>query len=354
LRAHLQRGQKVGFRIELHYSSYFQTFEVNRTKSLERKTMNKSNSHRKKQSVANNSGKTDGKASILEARFAQARSGLNARRQQLVRAILDSADETCFLSSREMAKRYRVDATTIQRATQVMGYESFADFAADLRQHFVARLTPYAALKAATREKRSVADHIDHALDKSLDNLNVLKSDLDRQRIIELAKLIKRSRRILVVGLDFAASLANCMAYGLSGLGFDAEAPVGGTGYLQHKVEVLTPKDVLVAISFGQCLRDTVEAVLQARKQGVPTFGITDSNTTPIARYCEAHVVASVVSPSFLNSYVAPMAAINTIHVACSHIDPKRALTRLRPTDREYASGSRWYRDPKGSNGALP
>ena len=315
--------------------------------------MKNPNSRKKAQSVTN-SGKTDGKASILEARFAQAQSGLNPRRRQLVRAILDTADETCFLSSRELAKRYRVDATTILRATQVLGYQGYADFAADLRQHFVSRITPYTVLKAATREKRSVADHIDHALEKALDNINTLKSELDRERIIELAKLIKRSRRILVVGLDFAASLAFYLAYGLSALGFDAEAPLGTAGNLQHKIKVLSTKDVLVAISFGQCLRDTVEAVMRARKQGVPTFGITDSDTTPIARYCDTHVIASVVSPSFLNSYVAPTAAINAIHVACSHIDPKRALTRLRPTDREYASGPRWYREPKGANGDLP
>ncbi|MGH9873099.1 MAG: MurR/RpiR family transcriptional regulator [Pyrinomonadaceae bacterium] len=314
------------------------------------------NSRRKAQSVSSKPDKTNGKPSstALKARFVQAQSRLNPRRQQLIRAILDSADETCFLSSRELAKRYHVDATTILRATQVMGYESYADFSADLRQHFVARITPYAALKAAAGQKRSVADHIDHALAKAQDNLSTLTSDLDRQRIIELAKLIKRSRRVLVVGQDFATSLASTLAYGLSGLGFDAEAPLGGTGYLQHKVEVLTPKDVLVAISFGQCLRDTVEAALQARKQGVPTFGITDSDTTPIARYCDAHVVASVASHSFLNSYVAPTAAINAIHVACAHIDPKRALNRLRPTDREYTSGPRWYREPKASNGDLP
>jgi DNA-binding MurR/RpiR family transcriptional regulator len=315
--------------------------------------MSRSNSRSKTRSFSDRSGNTDGKSSVLEARFADALSGLNPRRQRLVRAILDSADETCFLSSRELAKRYHVDATTILRATQVLGYESFADFTADLRQHFVARITPYAALKAATREKRSVADHIDHALEKALENTNALKSHLDRQRIIQLAKLIKRSRRVLVVGLDFAGALAYYLAYGLLALGFDAEAPRGATGYMQHKVEVLTPKDVLVAISFGQCLRDTVEAVLLARKQGAPTFGITDSDTTPIARYCDTHVVSSVVSPSFLNSYVAPAAVINAIHVACSHIDPKRALTRLRPTDREYASGPRWYREPKGSNGDL-
>lgn len=316
--------------------------------------MGTSNPRKKTRSVGDGPESTDGKVSVLESRFAKSQARLNPRRRQLVRAILDSADETCFLSSRELAKRYRVDATTILRATQVLGYESYSEFSADLRQHFVARITPYTVLRAATREKRSVADHIDHALEKALDNINTLKSDLDRQRIIELAKLIKRSRRALVVGLDFAAALAFYLAYGLSALGFDAEAPVGSTGTLQHKVKMLTSKDVLVAISFGQCLRDTVDAVLRARKQGVPTFGITDSDTTPLARYCDTYLIASVVSPSFLNSYVAPTAAINAIHVACSHIDPKRALTRLRPTDREYASGPRWYREPKGSNGDSP
>lgn len=289
-------------------------------------------------------------ASLIEDRFARSRARLNPRRQRLLQAILDSAEETCFLSSRELAKRYNVDATTVLRTTQVLGYKSYADFAADLRQHFVARITPYTALKAATKEKRSVADHIDHALDKALENLNALQSDLDRQRLIELAKLIRRSRRILVVGLDFAASLAYYFAYGLSSLGFDADAPVGSTGNLQYKVKGLTSKDLLIAISFGQCLRDTVESVLRAKRLGVPTFGITDSDTTPIARHADAHLVALVASPSFLNSYVAPMAAITAIHVACAHIDPKSSLTRLRPTDREYASGARWYREPKGNN----
>ena len=317
--------------------------------------MKPTNSRKKIERVTQGSNGRDGGTAptALEQRFADARRQLNPRRQHLVRAILDSADETCFLSSREMAKRFHIDATTILRTTQVLGYGSFADFAADLRQHFISRINPYTVLKAATREKRSVADHIDQSLDKAIDNLNILKSDLDRQGVISLAKLIKRSRRVAVVGSDFAASLSYYLAYGLLALGFDAEAPISSSGNLQYKVEVLTSKDLLVAISFGQCLRDTVESALQAKKQGVPTFGITDSNTSPIARYCDAHLIAPVVSPSFLNSYVAPMAAISAIHVACAHIDPSRSLNRLRPTDREYAAGHRWYREPKGFDGDL-
>src|SRR5499427_8802364 len=176
--------------------------------------MKRSNSHKKPARASPNANGRDGSASpsALETRFAAARSQLNPRRQRLLRAILDSADETCFLSSREMGKRFHIDATTILRTTQVLGYGSFADFAADLRQHFVSRINPYTVLKAATKEKRSVADHVEHSLEKATDNLNVLIADLDRERVIALAKLIKRSRRVLVVGLDFAATLSYYLA----------------------------------------------------------------------------------------------------------------------------------------------
>jgi DNA-binding MurR/RpiR family transcriptional regulator len=329
------------------------TSKRSKSKTAKRR-VKKSFKIRKKPMPAPERANAGGSPTALDARFAKAHLKLNPRRQRLVHAILESADETCFLSSREMAKRYRVDATTILRTTQVLGYKSFADFASDLRQHFFARITPYTVLKAATREKRSVADHVDQAFDKALENLNNLNSNLEKQKVIALARTIKRSRHVLVVGLDFAASLSYYLAYGLLALGFDAEAPIGSSGNLQYKVEVLTSRDVLIAISFGQCLRDTVEAVQHARKHGVSTFGITDSETSPLARFCDGYLSTPVASPSILNSYVAPMAAINAIHVACAHIDPHRSLSRLRPTDREYTSGHRWYRESRRANGNEP
>jgi RpiR family carbohydrate utilization transcriptional regulator len=290
-----------------------------------------------------------GSPTALQSRFAESQSRLGPNRQRLIRAILGNCEETCFLSSRELAKRYDVDAATVVRTVQAMGYKGFADFSVDLRRHFVTQITPYTVLKAATREKRTLTDHIDHSLDKALDNLNAVRSDLDRNRVIEWARMIHRSRRILIVGVDFAASLAYYFAYGLTTLGFVAEAPAGSEGNLRHKVKLLTRKDLLIAISFGQCLRVTVDAVLRAGEQGVPTFGITDNETTPIGRYCDSHLIAAVASPSFLNSYVAPMALINAIEVACAHLNPKRSLNQLKPTDKEYISGERWYRERKGT-----
>ena len=280
----------------------------------------------------------------LEVRFAQ--SQLSGRRRQLIRAILDKHEETFFLSSREMAKRYNVDAATIVRTVQALGYERFADFAADLRQHFVKQVTPYTVLEAATREKRSLPDHVRYCMERDAESLSVLRSSLDPDRVVDLAKLIHTSRRILVVGVDLAASLAWFLAYGLTPLGIDAEAPVGSAGNLQHKIDVLSRKDLVIAISFGRCLRETVESVLRARARGVPTFGITDGTMTPLAMHCDSCLVAPTTSPSFAGSYVAPIALINTIVVASAHLQPKRALDMLSRTEAEYRNGERWYQEP--------
>jgi len=114
---------------------------------------------------------------------------------------------------------------------------------------------------------------------------------------------------------------------------------------LQQKANLLKPKDLLIAFSFGRCLRDTVETVIRARDNRVPTFGITDSEQSPIARFCDSFWIASIANPSFNGSYVAPLAAIDAILVACAHTKPERTLAMLRRKEQESRSGHRWYSD---------
>src|SRR5688572_10104173 len=129
-------------------------------------------------------------ATPLEVRFAQ--SPLSRHRRQLIRSILDNPKEAYFLSSRELARRYDVDAATIVRTIQALGYERFADFAADLREHFVRQITPYTVAKAASQENRSVGGHVENGLARDSENLSVLTSTLDTTRVIALATQIHR------------------------------------------------------------------------------------------------------------------------------------------------------------------
>lgn len=285
----------------------------------------------------------------IEARLAEAEPRLSPRRLSLIRATLEHPDETYFLSSRGLARRFEVDPSTVVRTVQALGYKRYADFAADLREHFVTRITPYRILEATTREEGSVADHVQRSLERDMCNLDRLRSQLNPEEVVDLARSIHGARRILVVGVDLAASLAWFLAYGLTAVGLDAEAPPGSAGIVRHKVRMLNSEDLLVAISFGRCLRDTVEAVLLAREREVPTFGITDSDTTPIARHCDASLLASIVSSTFSGSYVAPHALLNAVLLACAELQSERSLELLRQSEKEYLSGPRWYESVPGT-----
>lgn len=100
----------------------------------------------------------------LGNRFVGSRGNLSPSRQKLLRRILDESDETYFLSSRDMGRRYDVDSATIIRTIQALGYEKFADFAHDLREHFVAKITPYSSMKAAEQTALTVADRVRQSL----------------------------------------------------------------------------------------------------------------------------------------------------------------------------------------------
>ena len=282
----------------------------------------------------------------LETRFLEAEPELSASRKHLLREILDHPEDNYFLSSRALARRYELDPTTIVRTIQALGYKRYGEFAADLRSHFVTRITPYAVLKSAVREKRSIADHVEHTIEMDLQNMNALRTKLEVRHVVEIAKQIDRARRIMVVGIDFAAALSNLLAYGLVSIGYDAEAPVGSAGNLHQKIRLLGPKDYLIAISFGRCLQDTVNSVIRARDSGVPTFGLTDSDKTPIARFCDSAWITSIASPSFQGSYVAVVSAINALLVACAQIHPQRSLASLRRKEEEVRS--RWYTPTPG------
>jgi DNA-binding MurR/RpiR family transcriptional regulator len=290
----------------------------------------------------------------LEQRMQQANSRLSSRRRQLLESILENAEETYYLSSRKMARKYGVDAATIVRTIQVLGYEQFAEFASDLRSHFVTRITPYRTMKSATREGRSVEGHVQRSLETDRANFEALRETVPPERVVELARKLIKARRIVVVGVDLAYSPAWFLAYSLSWLGLRAEAPLGSSGNLHYRVRGLGAGDIVIAISFGRCLRDTVEAARVAKERRAWTFGITDASNSPIALACHDHWVISVTNPSFNGSYVAVLAALNALLVACAHVRSRRSLQRLREIDREEAAVGRWYTPDLGTENKRP
>lgn len=291
------------------------------------------------------SAAAEGNRSALLRRLEAAGPRLSAGRRQLVKGILANLSETVFLSSPELAARFQTDPATVVRTVQMLGYAGFGDFSRDLRHHFLADVNPYRVMEAEVSDHKGPADHVRRSLQLDLRNLQLAGDALDTRTLPKLGAALRRCRRVLVVAGDLEHCFADFLAYALSGLGIDASAP-SGEGLTLQRQRVLTASDACIGIAFRRCLRVPVEAMRAARTQGALTLAITDAATTPLARFAEHSLLAPIEGESFASSYVAPLAVINALLVACAHADAKATLEQLKPTDAEYGVGLRWYREP--------
>jgi RpiR family carbohydrate utilization transcriptional regulator len=143
---------------------------------------------------------------------------LSAKRQELIRPILEHPREYVLLSVRAMAKRLRTDPATIVRVVRGLGFASYREFQHHLHELSLAFATSLDTMQPADRDS-DMPSFVRDALGQDLKNLQGLRNSLDAQRLAALAKRFYEARRIVILASDLAALLAEYLEYQISLLG---------------------------------------------------------------------------------------------------------------------------------------
>ena len=266
---------------------------------------------------------------------------LSTKRQEIIRPILEHPREYVLLSVRALAKRLHTDPATIVRIVHGLGFESYKQFQCHLHELSLAFATSLDTMLqggAGGAPGSPARDSLFH----DLKNLQALKNSLDPERFTPLAKRIYAARRIVILGGDLGAVLADYLGYHLNLLGLPVFV-ASSAGSVTHSVRFLTDKDLVIAISFRRGIRQTIEGAQQAQLNGAYCVGIADTYLSPLARICQEVFLASIDSVSFGASYTAPIALINAMLTAIGEFRRPRTVEIVRELDEEQRKGSRWY-----------
>jgi RpiR family carbohydrate utilization transcriptional regulator len=266
---------------------------------------------------------------------------LSAKRQEIIRPILEHPREYVLLSVRAMAKRLRTDPATVVRIVRGLGFASYRDFQRHLHDLSIAFATSLDTMQSAGRVT-SMPAYVREALEQDLKNLHGLKNSLDAARLVSLAKRFYDARRIVLLAGDLAAFLADYLEYQITLLGLPVFTATSA-GRIAHLVRTVNQRDLVLAISFRRGLRQTVEGVHLAHARSAYCVGITDTYVSPLARECDEVFLASVESTSFGASYSAPVALVNAILAACGQYRRPQTLAILKEIAEEQRKGFRWY-----------
>lgn len=267
---------------------------------------------------------------------------LAPQRREIVRRILDEPRTYLLLSLRSSARRLNIDAATLLRIVQAIGFKRYHDFQQYLHDRSIAYSTAMDTIEPRNDRKNSVEAVVASSLDRDFENLKQLRNNLDRSRVVEVAKRIHDARKILIIAGDMARSLAFYLDYNLAVLGFDSTAAVGA-GEIIHRARHITKRDVAFAISYGRGLHQTVEGLKYAHENGAFCVAMSDTFVSPLARISDQFFLSSAEHVSFFDSYVAGMSLLGALLTACASVHRQRNVSVLKKVAEEQRTGYRWY-----------
>ncbi len=271
-------------------------------------------------------------------------SGLSPKQQELIRPILEDPRSFLFLSTRALAEKLRTDTATLLRAARRMGFSGYPDFRRYVHELTIANATSLDSMLSSAGANSEIPAHVRDSLHYDQKNFLSFQNTLDTGQLARLAQRMWAARRVILLGGDLASALVFYFEHHLVMLGLPVFSGIS-PGRVVHLVRTAGKRDLVIAISFHRSLRQTVEGMRQARTKGVYSIGITDTFVSPIARFADECFIVSVETCHFGDSYVAPMALLNVILVACANYRRKHVLALARDAAQEQQRGFRWYED---------
>jgi DNA-binding MurR/RpiR family transcriptional regulator len=244
---------------------------------------------------------------------------LPRRQQSLAHLIIDHPEMVAFSSVREVAARVHVNAATVVRFAQGLGYSGFNALQSAVRRAYLRGAGLLAPRDPSTIE--GPAGAIGAIRDVHLGNITRAYENLAAADIEAIAERIANARRTFVCA-DGAPGIAGALLLrllrhvGLRGLAYAAG---GADGIIDAKD--WNADDVLVVIGLWLTFRAPLEAVLRAKQAGVTTIVITGSGGSPLATAADHAIVAPTEGVSLPYSIVGTAAVIEAL---VTHIAAKR------------------------------
>jgi DNA-binding MurR/RpiR family transcriptional regulator len=185
-----------------------------------------------------------------------------------------------------------VQASTLVRFAQSMGFAGFSELQGVFRSHLRTRWPDYSErLKALHDTARASGDPTDLLFgfaDSAAQSIAKLRDSVRREELDAAIERLASAHTIYLVGQRRSFCVSHYLAYALARLGVRATLVdnLGGLG--PDQLIHATASDVVLAISFSPYSMTTISLVEAARARKTSLVVITDSALSPLAGMADA------------------------------------------------------------------
>lgn len=205
-----------------------------------------------------------------EERIREARPNLSKSFSRLADFILDSYVQAALMTATELAHQVDIDAATVVRFAQRLGYSGFPDLQTEIKDRVKQDLLIRPKQAADPESLPGVVNLTMERLGEALEQARML---IDADAVVRMVELLGNARRVVIV----PESLGQAAAYNLMNLleqgGFMVSVAQTGATDLARAVTTAVPQDLILAIDVsGDAL--IARTLLEAKGRGIPTMAI--------------------------------------------------------------------------------
>jgi DNA-binding MurR/RpiR family transcriptional regulator len=272
---------------------------------------------------------------MFRQRIQKLYASLPPSHQRLANFILDYYRQAAFMSTNQIGDQLGMDAATVVRFAQRLGYQGYPHLREDMRQA-VER-----DLHVSNEQTSPVPDEVEdvnQAVLRSLQNhieaLQVLCTVLAQQPVEDALDQILTARHVYIMGEGISRRVADLFVNGLRALGLQAclvESDLGNA--LVHALN-MKKDDLFVGVVCTAFCPNVIRMVRAVKREGVPTLGLVGAHAWPFTRLADTVLVAPTPQPAIFTHFGVMTALVKALLEALIGQSGDWAASRAARIDR--------------------
>lgn len=225
--------------------------------------------------------------------------------------VMDNPQKAVFMTTRQLAAASGVSEATIVRFVRQLGYESYAVFIKQLRNHIDTGLTLLERSRITIESKDGEHNAFTRVVEQEIENLSFLGKNLDMDEADKIIEHLSEASRVLIIGSRLSDSLANYMGWTMTKIRQDVTTLKGSDRTTIDCLAIAPENTVVVIVATSRYPNELIRMGKMARRQGHPLIVLTDSSSCPLLQFSTHALIAPMLSIPFLGSIASLSCLIN-------------------------------------------
>lgn len=231
---------------------------------------------------------------LYEDRIRKERANMSKSFARLADFLLDSYVEAAFMTASELAHTLNLDAATVVRFSQFLGYAGFPELQREIRERVKGDLLIRPKQAEVAESGPGIVAEAMRELSLALEQTRIT---LDTDALEKLVDQIGQVRRVVVLAEGPAQPTAYSLVHYLEQGGFPVYIARSGVADLARTINTATTQDLLLAMEVAGQSPYIARALEEARMKGIPTAAIVGASSLASARSADI-VLAAQAHPS--------------------------------------------------------